>query len=91
MAQYQGLTMAAGWAAYSKTIFGDFKPSTVQYTETRRAFYAGMITLQSYMNGLPDDEKVAMVVLKKLEDEKQDFISEVASEVLERLAKGRTK
>jgi len=35
------ITIAAMWATFSKAIFGDEKPSSVQYNETRRAFYAG--------------------------------------------------
>lgn len=75
------VTMAESWAEYSKSIFQDFVPSKVQLTETRRAFYAGMITLQSIMNGLPDDESAGFRILQRLYEEQVEFTLEIAAEV----------
>lgn len=88
MARQLLMTMADSWAEYSKIMFGDKKPSDVQYTETRRAFYAGCITYQGIMNNLPDNKAAAMRVLDKLQSESTAYAAEILQEVAERQARG---
>lgn len=83
-------TMADSWSEFSKAIFGDFKPSDIQRSETRRAFYAGMISMQAIMNNLPENEGEAMAVLNQLHREAFEYTAEVMAEMIARkMAGGR--
>ena len=41
------LTVNAEWVQFSRSIFSKVEPSTVQYEQTKLAFYAGVFTMQT--------------------------------------------
>lgn len=43
MRKSKDIGIALNWASFTRHIFGDKKPSDVQYREMRRAFYAGYV------------------------------------------------
>lgn len=84
------MTMAASWGLFSQVIFGDHKPSTVQYVETRRAFYAGMMSMQGMMNDLPENEAEAMAVLSNFQREAFEYTAEMLAEMVHRRLNGES-
>jgi len=74
------LTVKAHWATFSKLVFGDRKPSPIQYQEMRRAFYAGFhgnLMMMKHGIGAIDDEDVAVAALEALHAECQAFAKEI--------------
>lgn len=71
------MTMADSWALYSKMIFGKDKPSEVQYRETRRAFYAGLMSMQAILINLPNNEIDMMAVMNKLHEEAVNYARDI--------------
>jgi hypothetical protein len=73
------LTVKAHWASFSKLVFGDKKPSPIQYQEMRRAFYAGFHgNLMMMRHGIAAlDEEPAVAALEALHAECQAFAKEI--------------
>lgn len=71
--------MADNWASFSKHIFGDKKPSDVQYTETRRAFMAGYVSAFTDMTNriAAMSEAQAMIKMNAIEREIAGYLVEL--------------
>jgi hypothetical protein len=76
------LSIARQWDVLAKQIF-KWEPSTIQYIETRKAFFAGYAVgyqvIMSVSNSYPEDEVFAY--LEKLHDEIVAFEKELRAQV----------
>jgi hypothetical protein len=75
------LTIKDEWARFSLLVFGDKKPSDVQYQEMRRAFYAGFgsaLMTCGEATDLPTDE--AIETINKMHNEVAEFVIELLTD-----------
>lgn len=64
------------WDAFSKKIFANLNPSTVQVEETKRGFFAGAFAVIRIIEQLGEpeiSEDDGVIVLEKLKLESQEF------------------
>jgi hypothetical protein len=72
------MTVKESWAQFSKLVFGQRKPSDVQYQETRRAFYAGFQgALAASLEIAKLDEDTAIRKMEALQIEFVEFAKEM--------------
>lgn len=74
--------IAEGWERFAEAVFHEtgITPDSVQYTEMRRAFYAGAISvLKSLMNATDDmtDDEDFNVLADTIDDELKNWMSRV--------------
>lgn len=62
------------WKGFADRVLVGLDPASVQFIETRRAFYAGVwATLRAMHDGVPEDEDQGVAWLKSLASECHAF------------------
>lgn len=77
------LRLLEEWNSYVKAVFTDGRPGAIQLQETRRAFYAGGLSVFKgiVMQGLsagPDPQPSDLLMLDELDKELKQFYRDVA-------------
>lgn len=92
MAKNSIVTMQDAWEMYAAKVIAGVPVNSVQYGETRKAFYAGMICLWGIVNkSTQGSEEFAMRIMDGLEGEKNTFMAKLVVEAMEEHFNGRKK
>lgn len=69
------MTVEEMWQEYAAAV--SVPLGGTQWTETRRAFYAGVSSLLAEVRKLPDDEPAAVAIMHRIQLETLDFYERV--------------